>query len=337
MFQHVLNVMLFAVVPLALAAIGAHLATEELPEGSAKRRNILIGVWFLAFFGIACGILVEMLNAKADHKREAEAVDLNVKVDFVGKQNEQLLTSLLGVHPLSETDRRKKIEDALRSDYILHHDPIDPLILSGQSYPPTDWMNQRLRQMGENWNFKETSSLSTVAKTPRSYIVPEGGPMYPSGDSISGGELKAGSPILINIKTKATGPNEVLGIWEPAVIMLLPDYSSETQRAALKDFNSSIDELYKQNHAISVTIPPGSESFFSVFPKDSNPKVPPVFTEAQVNDLRSGKSFFFIFYSLIYKDSGLIHHQRGCYFLQNPVSASQNWIWHSCEVNVNSD
>jgi len=337
MLQHVLNVMFFAVVPLVLAGIGAHLATEELPEGSTKRRNIVVGVWLLALVGILCGILTEELNAKADRKREAEASDLNAKVDSVGRQNEQLLTSLLGNHTLSEADRRRKIEDALRSDYILHHDPIDPLILAGQRYPPAEWMNQRLKEMGESWNIVEAPTNVVAVKSPRTYIAVDRTPIYPGATSpISQAEINTGSQIFLNIRYKVTGPNEISLLWNYGEVMLLSDDEGATERKAASDFADHIKRRYAHFSDTPTTLSPESQSFFSAYPLPGESSQPQYFTQDQIDNLHAGKLFLLVFYEVAYKDNGVLHHERGCQFLQSPASTI-NGIWHSCNTFDISD
>jgi hypothetical protein len=40
----------------------------------------------------------------------------------------------------------------LRNEYILSHTALDPALLAGTKQPPTGWINERLKQLGETWN-----------------------------------------------------------------------------------------------------------------------------------------------------------------------------------------
>lgn len=75
------------------------------------------------------------------------------KVDSLSNTDIQILQSLVSSRTLSEADRREALGKALRNEFITTHDPIDPEILAGNRMPPDDWMNHRLAQLGEKWEF----------------------------------------------------------------------------------------------------------------------------------------------------------------------------------------
>jgi hypothetical protein len=53
-------------------------------------------------------------------------------------------------------ERMQGIEKALTAEYIFSHKNISPGLLAGAETPPTDWMNQRLSELGEKWAFQDS-------------------------------------------------------------------------------------------------------------------------------------------------------------------------------------
>jgi hypothetical protein len=51
----------------------------------------------------------------------------------------------------SESQRRQAILQALRMEYILSHDDLSAGLLAGKEWPPLDWVNQKLKELKENW------------------------------------------------------------------------------------------------------------------------------------------------------------------------------------------
>lgn len=56
-----------------------------------------------------------------------------------------------GVSQTAETARRTALLDKLRQEYILSHDGISPAMAAGLEHAPAEWTNERLRQLGEQW------------------------------------------------------------------------------------------------------------------------------------------------------------------------------------------
>lgn len=52
----------------------------------------------------------------------------------------------------AETDRRRNLLQTLSREYILSHDGISPGLMAGTEWPPLDWMNRRLKELGESWS-----------------------------------------------------------------------------------------------------------------------------------------------------------------------------------------
>ncbi len=156
-----------SVVLLALAGLSYLMpeAMEKIEKHKALRRSI---AFVLIFFGMA----VIILNEVAREDQEKKDIANSVKLDAVSGQNGQILQAVLADRTVSEVERRRRIENSLRNEYILHHSDISPAMLAGIEYPPAAWMNDRLRQLGENWTFGEPHAI----KAPTPQIVQQMAP-----------------------------------------------------------------------------------------------------------------------------------------------------------------
>ena len=52
----------------------------------------------------------------------------------------------------AERDQRNNLLRTLRNEYILSHDNLSPGLLAGTEWPPLDWLNRRLGELGEEWS-----------------------------------------------------------------------------------------------------------------------------------------------------------------------------------------
>ena len=77
----------------------------------------------------------------------------------------QVLASNRG-NPVNEAERRKQVADALRDEYVISHPDVPASMITGNSYPPSDWMNTRLRQLGEKWSFNQPQKPPRVFGPP---------------------------------------------------------------------------------------------------------------------------------------------------------------------------
>ena len=51
----------------------------------------------------------------------------------------------------TEASRRRNVLMLLRNEYILSHDRLSPALLVGTEQAPSDWVNGRLKELGEKW------------------------------------------------------------------------------------------------------------------------------------------------------------------------------------------
>ena len=54
-----------------------------------------------------------------------------------------------------------KIIQSLRNDYVLGHQHLSPGLLAGTELPPSNWLNKRLRDLGEKWTVSEGTKLNS--------------------------------------------------------------------------------------------------------------------------------------------------------------------------------
>lgn len=52
---------------------------------------------------------------------------------------------------IADNNRKKQILQSLTREYILSHDNISPGLLAGTEWPPIDWLNKRIKELGESW------------------------------------------------------------------------------------------------------------------------------------------------------------------------------------------
>lgn len=154
-----------SVVLLALAGLSYLMpeAMMHIEKHKALRRSI---AFVLMFFGLA----VIILNEVAREDREKKDTANGAKLDAVSDQNGQILQAVLADRTVPEVERKRRIENSLRNEYILHHSDISPAMLAGIEYPPAAWMNDRLRQLGENWTFGEPPLAAKISTQPPQII-----------------------------------------------------------------------------------------------------------------------------------------------------------------------
>lgn len=56
--------------------------------------------------------------------------------------------------------------EILRNKYILSHQMVSSDLLAGTAFPPAQWMNEQLKELGEKWLFAEPSVAMRTAETP---------------------------------------------------------------------------------------------------------------------------------------------------------------------------
>ncbi len=160
-FAHFVHVLFDAVPDISFALLAVAGLSYLMPEIAVKleaKRGIRY--FLLALFGLF-GISAIWVSAISRSEQEQQQATQS-------QVQGQVLTSVLGIQKslqsdktMSEAQRRENISDALRDEYILTHNPIEPAILARTQMPPQDWMNERLAEMGETWRVDQPERLAT--------------------------------------------------------------------------------------------------------------------------------------------------------------------------------
>jgi len=322
--------------PILLAIVG--IIMSYIPP---KKETHIVTSFVLIIVGLAGSAVLTVARLKTETAHRNEMGGLYKKIDAVGDQNSKLSDYLLAAKNtgMSETDRRKGILTTLRNQWILSHDPVDPDILAGTKMPPQDWIKKRLIEMGETWSVAEETPQTTA---PRSYIVLDGNPKFtgPNAAGAEGSDFIAGSPIMFNIHFKNSGPNALEYEDQAMAAYLKDDYKPETQEALLAEFTNEV-KREKQNFkgpmpdsSQALTMGPGSSEFFTATDWSSSLERV-LFTQNDLDQLKSGTKIAFVIAEIRYKDAGIQHHFRMCMWLQPPATA--NGIWHYCNIFNASD
>jgi hypothetical protein len=146
---------------MGLSALSGHVST--------KNKAAQFVFWFGACLGVLFigkqAVQTELENGNL-HQTLAAAME---KLEKLGAQNQSVLNILAeqrgGLARTTSTDlsgsddpevkRRRAILLALRNEYILSHEVVSTAMMAGLEWPPADWTNDRLRQLGETWEVGE--------------------------------------------------------------------------------------------------------------------------------------------------------------------------------------
>lgn len=198
------------------------------------------------------------LRGEAEHS--AEVSSLNAKIDAVGTQNTHLANLLLGPKVdgvLTETERREAIENSLRSEFILANKPIDPKILAGKEYPPASWMNKRLKELGEAWQFQAQADYTAPTQSLRPST------MFVKGASVRLA-TKAGedSEFVVQFGVNNNGPLKSFLVQSSAVRPIYPNDPSKQKELedglwnnVLKVKNRTPLQVPSNNQTLAFPIP----------------------------------------------------------------------------------
>lgn len=92
------------------------------------------------------------------HKQEIQV--LNDKLDALLRQNTATLNETAS-EP-QQVAQRKKILSLLRNEYIISHPSVSAGILTGAQTPPANWMNERLKALGQRWRVTDDDTITKL-------------------------------------------------------------------------------------------------------------------------------------------------------------------------------
>jgi hypothetical protein len=322
-----------AFVLLALAGL-SYLMPELMAKFQAsKALRLSAFVLFLAF-GLSV-VIVDAVNR--EYQERQQQADRN-KIDALNGQVHDTLQFLVQSRGQpNELERRKHILDTLRSEYIVTHPEDSAAVIAGDADPPADWVNRRLRELGERWPYVPPARPA-VTPPPRSYVVWSGIPKFASGDH-EGDPITVGHPIAFNIHFKQQGPNPVEILEShPRWLFVEPNDLLDTQKAAIQNFTNMLKVENNLPGLSTTTMVPGENGrFFSAGAMNETRTGYRPATQGDLDDLRDGKEFVFILALITYRDRGdrrKEHHLSLCLYLQPP--AKPPGVWHLCAAGFNN-
>jgi hypothetical protein len=173
--------LLFDILSIGLVVIGIIISYHS-PKSRAAKIIVTVSLLVLGMGAFAAQWTLHIQNEKA-HANEiaewktrfdAQSVKFDAqskKLDAVQRNTERFLNratkhseqSDLSTPGQKEIGRRQQILAALRNEYVLSHDNVSPAVMSGIQSPPADWVNQRLKALGEKWTIAEQYQAQSLS------------------------------------------------------------------------------------------------------------------------------------------------------------------------------
>jgi hypothetical protein len=334
-FSRILHISLetvpdLAFVLLALAGL-SYLMPELMQKFETSKALRLSAFAVFLVFGLAA---VVMNSVNREDQENQQQIDRN-KFDNLGGQVHDTLQFLVqSKGQPNELERRRHILDTLRSQYILINPEVSAAMISGNANPPSDWINDRLRELGEQWPYVPPP-VPIMAAIPRSYVVWAEEPKFAGGEH-EGDPISVAHVIGFNVFYKQSGQNQVeikrISIW----LYIKPDTSLRTQKTIIEDFNNR-QKLVNQPIEPLTLMPNQNPNFVSAIAVDDTGAAYRLATQDDLDNLRDGKEFIYVVALIIYKDISndprKEHHLPLCLQLQAP--AKPPGIWHYCDAGFN--
>jgi hypothetical protein len=206
-------------------------------------------------------------------------------------------------------------------------------VIAGNSNPPNDWMNNQLRQLGEEWPYVPPRIL-TVVPVPRSFVVWADLPRF--GGEHEGDPLSDRHIIGFNLYYKQSGPNQVEVQRLVRRLYTKPDTSIKTQNDVINDFIAQ-EKLATEPLPPYTLMPNENPHFVTAFATDDTGTKWRLPVPGELDDLKYGREIIYIVAMVIYKDPSndpkKVHHLPLCAYLQPP--SSPPGIWHFCDAGFN--
>jgi hypothetical protein len=246
----VLGTCLLAIVPFAMAAYGGHVAAESI-EDPEQRKRVKRRFWQICFFGVVLAFIQQYRSINQDVASKSKTNQ--VEGAILGQLHNLHEQGHALTPEQAEAKRREDIQSLLRDQYILSHDPVDPLILAGNAPPPQEWVNRRLSEMGEKWTVSDGSREHLSDTSPRTYITYDGTPRFVGSTTpnVEGGDFKPGDPLAFNVHYKVTGPHSVEFTGMGNLLAIEPNAELKTQQQLISDYTEEMKQEIKRTPSIS--------------------------------------------------------------------------------------
>lgn len=143
---------------LLLAFAGVTYLMPELVAKIEKRRPLRLGVMTLFMLFGLLAILVNAINRTDQEDKERQLQSKietqSGKIDGLRTQQTETLKFLANSKGQpNEAERRRQVLETLRGRYVIDHPEVPVTMLTGDSWPPKEWMDKHLRESGETFPF----------------------------------------------------------------------------------------------------------------------------------------------------------------------------------------
>jgi len=214
----------------------------ELDKGGKFTGNVLYAMLFVAALFSLPPVLGTPLIAKAlpTRRRWLNAI----AVTLVGVV---YVTLGLWIMPSktvpTEAQRRQEVLDHLRNEYVQSHSGLSPDVLAGTQPPPVEWINSRLKELGEGWTIGRQHPLQL--------------------SSFEFSPIVAGQPVAVRLHfANPDGDMKIRASWLNVVKKdLTNDYNA---RRELEDELWNRLEARILTNAKVLSLPAGTDANFSV-------------------------------------------------------------------------
>lgn len=197
-FWKVLHILINAVPDIAFLLLAIAGLAYLVPSRILKRIDELLWVRLVLFivfctFGLAA-IIVNAVNRETEeYQKDQESKRMDLVLGDVTNIQSALSPKAAS---MTEVERHRRLLDSLRDEYVLEQKTVDPQILAGNKMPPDDWVNARLKEMGEAWKVNTVIPPSNSG----SYVPP-----VSIGNITTQIPSKAGDDAVANVSISVNG------------------------------------------------------------------------------------------------------------------------------------
>jgi hypothetical protein len=150
-FLRILHVTLYAVPDAAYLLLAFAGLSYLIPDLAKKIEKTPPLRWVVVAVFLTFGIATIILNAVSREDQEHDRQMQETKMDGVRQSVDSIQTRLTATKgQTNEAERRKQLLEALRDEYVISTPDTPITMLTGNSYPPTEWMRKRLHDLGGN-------------------------------------------------------------------------------------------------------------------------------------------------------------------------------------------
>ncbi len=179
--SHVLHISIGAIpdaafVLLAIAGL-SYLMPAMMQKFETNRGLRVSAIVVFVVFGVAA-VIMNSVNREDQERKDQEHSKIereNADRIYTVQNTVNTLQSqfIASRGKTNEIDRRKGILDSLRAEYALSRKDVPVSMITGNRYPPREWMTAKLKQMGETWAYIPPPESVSQFKAPTPVEPPD--------------------------------------------------------------------------------------------------------------------------------------------------------------------